>query len=75
MITVSWWVLVMAGAAVMGLAGIRELVWERRLFVANKRRLDAEHMAAVWQEAHGVLQRRKRSAREYRPWGVQGGSA
>lgn len=75
MIVLPWWVLVMAVGAVGALVGMRELFWDRRLFNERKRRLEAEHMASVWQEAHGVEQRRKRSAREYRPWGVQGGSA
>lgn len=75
MIALPWWVLVMAGAAVMGLAGMRELVWERRLFGEKKRRLEAEHMASVWQEAHGVELRKRKSAKVFRAWGVQGGSA
>lgn len=75
MIDVPWWMVVAAVAAVGVLHTLREMWWERRFADEQSRRADAEILAAAWQEAHAVENRRKRSAREYRPWGVQGGSA
>ena len=84
MIALPWWVVMMAVGAVGALVWMRELFWDRQLFNERKLRMEAEHIASVWQEAHGAEQRRKRSAQAVGasgplantpPWGVQGGSA